>query len=63
MAAADYKLCDICGEKTFYDTALQYDFNEYPKTGLFNLGDWKVICKKCAKKHKCVVVSIDECQP
>jgi hypothetical protein len=25
MAAADYRLCDVCGEKAFYDANLQYD--------------------------------------
>lgn len=59
MAAADYRLCDVCDRKTFYDTELNYDFETYPKHGL-RLGDWKVICEDCAKVHKCVVVAIDE---
>lgn len=51
MAAADYRLCDVCGSKTFYDANLDYDFKEYPGTGLYNLGDWSVICRNCAKTH------------
>lgn len=26
---------------------------------LDNLGDWSVICRDCAKTHKCVVVALD----
>ena len=25
MAGADYRPCDVCGSKTFYDAALSYD--------------------------------------
>lgn len=25
MASCDYKLCDVCGGKAFYDSNLQYD--------------------------------------
>lgn len=25
MAAADYKLCDVCGKKAFYDANLNYE--------------------------------------
>jgi hypothetical protein len=28
MALADYKLCDQCGGKAFYDTNLSYSFSE-----------------------------------
>lgn len=51
MASGDYRSCDICGCKTFYDANLSYDFDEYPETGL-RLGDWKVICVECAKTHE-----------
>jgi hypothetical protein len=54
MAAADYRLCDICDCKTFYDSNLDYDFQEYPEHGL-RLGDWKVICSECAKTHEVVI--------
>lgn len=57
MAEADYKSCDVCGCKTFYDANLNYDFEEYPHHGL-RLGDWKVICIECAKLYRCVVERI-----
>ncbi len=28
MAAADYRLCDVCGGKAFYDSNLNYEFGE-----------------------------------
>ena len=28
MAMADYRLCDVCGEKAFYDANLSYDFGD-----------------------------------
>lgn len=34
MAAADYKLCDVCGTKAFYDASLNY---EVPGSGLHDL--------------------------
>lgn len=55
MAAADYRLCDICRCKTYYDADLNFDFDTYPKTGL-RLGDWKVICIECAKTHEVQIV-------
>ena len=59
MALADYRLCDICGNKTFYDANLNYDFDDPELKGkdwpLVGLGDWVVICKECAKTHVCVV--------
>lgn len=58
MAAADYKLCDICMSKTFYDSNLDYDFQEYPKHGL-RLGDWKVICEGCAERYEVVIQEIE----
>ena len=27
MAAADYRLCDVCGGKAFYDSELGYEIN------------------------------------
>lgn len=53
MAMCDYRQCDICGGKAFYDANLNYDdegnFPDY-------VGDWCVICDECAKTHKCVVM-------
>jgi hypothetical protein len=54
MAAADYRLCDVCQCKTFYDANLNYDFHEYPKHGL-RLGDWAVLCEKCNETHEVVI--------
>lgn len=55
MAAADYRLCDICSCKTFYDSNLDYCFVEYPKHGLSRLGDWAVICTECAETHEVII--------
>lgn len=55
MAAADYRLCDICRAKTFYDSSLVYDLEENPDTGLYRLGAWACICVECAKTHEVVV--------
>lgn len=67
MAAADYRLCDKCNRKAFYDANLNYDFstaaykipenekvrdNDYK---LDSLGDWTVLCRDCAKMYKCVI--------
>lgn len=56
MAAADYRLCDGCGQKSFYDSVLNYDFDEYPDTGLFNLGDWMCLCRECVKSYEIQIV-------
>ena len=56
MAMADYRLCDKCGRKAFYDATLDYDFRTYPDTGLRNLGDWTVLCRECAAQFKCLIV-------
>lgn len=70
MAMADYRLCDKCGNKAFYDSNLNYEFStmEHPipedecirDSGhkLDYLGDWSVLCRECAKTHKCVIVEI-----
>lgn len=55
MAAADYRLCDVCGGKTFYDAELDYSGGPWGEN-LVGLGDWAVICEECAKTHKCIVV-------
>jgi hypothetical protein len=71
MAYADYRLCDICERKAFYDANLNYEFPdkngndtygnpmEYVRGSrhkLDHLGDWAVLCINCAKTHKCVIV-------
>ena len=47
MAYADYYLCDMCGEKCFYDANIDWDCQ--------HLGDMVAICKECAKTHKTVI--------
>ena len=57
MALADYRLCDVCEGKVFYDANLNYEHLKAPPwIKLDYLGDWAVICTDCAKTHKCVVV-------
>ena len=51
MAYADYRHCDICDAKTFYDANVDYDWNEYPETGLRNTGALFVLCVACSKFH------------
>lgn len=72
MAYADYRLCDVCGNKAFYDAALNYDDENYDRPAfkvagepqkymhyrLDYLGDWAVLCNDCAKTYKCVIVAI-----
>ena len=56
MAGCDYRSCDVCGCKTFYDANLDYDFKEYPATGLYGVGDWFVLCEKCSEKYDIIIV-------
>lgn len=68
MALADYRLCDVCGGKAFYDSNLNYEFRDYEPSEeahvdgelanyrLDYLGDWAVICLTCRQTHRCVVV-------
>jgi hypothetical protein len=62
MALADYRLCDVCKQKTFYDSTLNYDFEENPDTGLFRLGAWKALCVECAKTHVVVVLEKEKAE-
>jgi hypothetical protein len=59
MAYADYRHCDVCGAKAFYDANLSYDEEEYPETGLFNLGAWLCLCIACAKTHELKIIKKD----
>ena len=71
MAGADYRLCDICDRKTFYNANLNYEFERdswKPFEGidkrrgwkLDNLGDWICLCKECSEKYKVVVMDREE---
>ena len=66
MAGADYRDCDVCGDKVFYDACLCYEFDEGKTTlknnkevpyYLGNLGNWIVLCKDCSKKYELQVVT------
>ena len=63
MAAADYRSCDVCGKKTFYDADLDYgnnprEFVRGTEYSLGYLGDWVVICRECSKKYKATIIEI-----
>ena len=72
MALADYRLCDVCGAKAFYDARLNYEntrdesewFRVCGERGyghrLDSLGDWAVICGDCAKTHRTAIVKKEE---
>ena len=63
MAAADYTLCEVCGNKAFYDAHLNYEEvkghpgyrPDAPGIKLDRCGDTKTICEDCAKTHEVVV--------
>lgn len=75
MAACDYRLCDSCGRKAFYDAGLSYDdaksaddpgvyriagtSQQFGWMTLGNVGDWAVLCKECAKTHRTIIVPIE----
>jgi hypothetical protein len=60
MALADYYLCDVCEGKAFYDTNLNYDFDNRVSYGcghkLEYVGNMKVICDDCVKNYDIVLV-------
>ena len=63
MAGADYRHCDVCGCKTCYDANLDYQEPTPERTAagqcdwwLNGVGDWAVICPKCAETKVCVVM-------
>lgn len=57
MASADYKLCDLCDAKVFYDANIEDERyrqtwgcpSHYDPIGL------KAICGKCNKSHEVVI--------
>lgn len=67
MAGADYRLCDVCRSKTFYDSNLNYEQGPEVKgsvrnagslmdnTSLDYLGDWVVICNRCTATHEIIL--------
>lgn len=73
MAAADYRLCDVCGGKAFYDSNLNYeDERDAPDRAAYKiageeanwgyrlgyLGDWAVICTDCSSSYKTAIVPL-----
>lgn len=67
MAGADYKSCDVCSAKTFYDANLDYEqptkemmADKKYDWWLHGIGDWKVICPKCAETMKVIIVPKDQ---
>lgn len=60
MAYSDYRLCDVCGDKTFYDADLNYDYESVEKSAtgviLEYLGQWVVICNSCTSTHDVLLV-------
>ena len=64
MAMVDHRRCDVCDCKTFYDADLDYQppTPERVAAGqhdwwLRGVGDWAVICPKCAETKMCVVMN------
>lgn len=60
MAAADYRLCDVCTRKTFYDANVDYEPSpkghpNWPSMIPNRVGDWRVICDECAQTHEVIV--------
>lgn len=51
MAYCDYRHCDVCDAKAFYDANLNYDDNGK----LERVGAMKVLCDDCAKTHEVVI--------
>lgn len=52
MAAANYRLCDRCGAKTFYDSDVDYEDS--------NLGAMAALCKDCAQTHEITIAKRGE---
>lgn len=74
MAMGDYRACDVCGGKSFYDATLNYNGGpdeDYPpfrlagkeqdgyRDNLPGVGDWAVLCHGCAKTHRTQIVPIE----
>lgn len=58
MASADYWLCDVCGNKSFYDAQLNYDGERERPDGRMlpqGAGDMVAICVGCSATHRAIV--------
>lgn len=76
MASGDYRACDVCGVKTFYDANLHYVYDdersEYDTGPLLEengvvssyalafLGSWACVCDGCCKEWTARVVRRSE---
>jgi hypothetical protein len=65
----DYRQCDVCGKKAFYDAELNYQDTpivdkQKPVVGtsfyLDWLGDWKVLCIDCIGEYELKIVKINQ---
>lgn len=56
MASANYRHCDVCDAKVFYDATLNYEHDDEGHLILENLGAWNVLCDSCAKTHEIKIV-------
>ena len=72
MAIFDYRLCDVCGIKTFYDANIDYvEFETDGPVVMYDLkvdgkteevacplhvGGWAVLCKGCIETHDVEIV-------
>lgn len=59
MALSDYKLCDVCQGKAFYDANISdprycatWDFEEAIQTEPIGIA---VLCSECNKTYECVI--------
>lgn len=60
MALADYKLCDVCGRKTYYDANLNFDLGDRGPDGFpvpDGAGDLAALCRECVKTHEIVIAT------
>lgn len=72
MASSDYRLCDVCDGKAFYDANIDYDHGDkddgFRVAGkpqpwglkLGYVGDWAVICTDCAKTHRTAILPLGD---
>jgi len=59
MASADYRLCDNCGCKTFYDSDLNYEYKDEDRNifEINGVGQLKVLCEGCTETKKIIIVN------
>lgn len=60
MPLGDYKECDICKENTFCDSFVNYRLDKDGEMRPMRVGDWKVLCKDCAKNFEVIVIKRED---